>query len=68
MYAKVQRIMHIIAAIKQKSASNSQILLKFCSIVVKIAYICKRIPPRAVSKDIVDYELAFAISFEDLEM
>ena len=55
-------------SIEQKSAFNLQILLKSCSIVVKIAYICTRIPPRADSKDIVDYELAFAISFEDLEM
>ena len=60
--------MHIMMIIEQKSALNLQILLKSCSIVVEIAYICTRIPHCAVSKDIVGYELAFAISFEDLEM
>ncbi len=50
MCAKVQRIMHIMAAIEQKSASNSQILLNFCHRADKIEYICTRIPSCAVSK------------------
>ena len=50
MCAKVQRIMHIMMAIEQKSASNLQILLKSCSIVEKNHYICTQIPLCAVSK------------------
>ena len=53
MCAKVQRIMHIMAAIEQKSASNSQILSDSCHRVEKIDYICTQIPSCAVSEDIV---------------
>ena len=39
------------ATIEQKCASNPQILLKFCFEVIKIEYICMRIPLRAFSKN-----------------